>query len=219
LNLKNLKKLTQKKYRREFGLCIIEGQNIVEEHKNSAIGVFERGRNINAKTFDAISSLDTSQGILAVVPIPKSTEVTFPYLVLDGVQDPGNMGAILRSAAAFGYNTVFCVNSTDVWSQKVLRSAVGTQFGLNVYELSFEKFSDIFQRKLNCGKLYIADLGGKWQTRPTGKFGLVLGSEGRGVSLEMKSLPHKIVTIKMKNNTNSLNVAVAGSIMLYGWSQ
>jgi len=216
---KVLKKLVTKKGRRELGLCIVEGQKIVDEHRAKAVHIFERGKNIDAKLFDEVSSLETSQGIMAIVPIPAPTEITWPFLVLDGVQDPGNMGTLLRTAAAFGFKTIFSINSADVWSQKVLRAAVGTQFSLNIYELNHDEFKTISETQLKAGELYIADLGGTWQDKPEGKFGLVLGSEGQGVSQQIKQLTHKVITIKMKTGVESLNVAVAGGIIMHGWTQ
>jgi len=224
---KTLVRLMQKKHRREQGLCIIEGEKIVREHASNAQYVFVRenspsltkgwrgdsrdGVVLATKLFDSVTSLETSQSILAIVPIPKPREVTFPYLVLDGIQDPGNMGTILRTAAAFGFNTVFCVNCADVWSQKVLRAGVGTQFHLNV----IEGFGAIPEES----ELYIADLNGAWLDKPSGKFGLVLGNEGQGVSAAIKALPHKVVTIPMTNATESLNVAVAGGILMHAMTK
>ena len=214
--MKNILKLTQKKYRREMNLCIVEGEKLVREHRERAVKIYYRkthgagapphGEYLDAKTFDALSSLETSQGVLAIVPIPKSGEVTFPYLVLDGVQDPGNVGTLLRTAAAFGFKTVFCVNCADVWSQKVIRAAMGAQFHLNIHS----EFTQVPAQSI----LYIADLGAGDFTRPTGKFGLVLGNEGQGPSSAIKSMPHTAVTIATEN-VESLNVAVAGGILMY----
>ena len=225
---KNLLKLTQKKHRREQGLCIIEGEKVVREHATDATQIFARekfpsymegcpkgGVVLSAKLFDEVGSLETSQGILAIIPIPKPEKITFPYLVLDGIQDPGNMGTILRTAAAFGFCTVFCINCVDVWSQKVLRASSATQFALNIFESSFEEFKTIFDTDLKDGKLFIADLNGSMNDKPADKFGLVLGNEGRGISDAMKTLPHKTVTIPLEKSVESLNVAVAGGILMY----
>jgi len=204
---KDLIKLTQKKYRREMGLCIVEGEKLVREHGTKAVAVFTR-ENLG-RDYEKITNLETPEGILAVVPIPKSSEITFPYLVLDNIQDPGNVGTLLRTALAFGFKTVFSINSADPFSQKVIRSAMGAQFNLNI----IDGFAEIPAESV----LYIADLKGKMCEKPSGKFGLVLGNEGRGISAEIKSLPHKIVTIPLNSATESLNVAVAGGIIMYEW--
>ena len=264
ISYKNLLKLTQKKHRREQGLCIVEGEKIVRELAPIAVQVFVRGGTggsapytvLSEKELKAVSDLETNQGILAVVPIPKPREVTFPYLVLDGIQDPGNMGTLLRTAAAFGFNTVFCLDCVDVWSQKVLRAGVGTQFKLNIWETNFEGFKTQLS-KLKNNKLFVADVTtpppseaplvgsadavankfgelvadcksqpGSWNKvhnsppwrgghAERGRGGLVLGNEGNGVSAQIKSLPHEVVTIPMNDGVESLNVAVAGGILMY----
>lgn len=214
MNYKTLKKLTQKKHRLEMGLCLIEGEKLVREHKNRIVAVFERGKDLTDKEFDDISGLDTPQNIFAVVPIPNCSieKLSFPYLVLDGIQDPGNVGTLLRTALAFGYNTVYAINCADVWSQKVIRSAMGAQFSLNIIPTSLDKFKP-------HGYLFIADLNGDnlSEINTTDKnFGLVLGNEGNGISPELKQLSHKIITIPMiKNGAESLNVSVAGGIIMY----
>lgn len=223
MSFQELVKLTQKKHRREMGLCIVEGEKLVREHRDHAVAVFSRGAvgdnatALKPAEFDRVSNLETPEGVLAVVPIPKSTAITYPYLVLDGVQDAGNVGTILRTAKAFGFDTVFCVNCADPWSQKVLRSAMGAQFGLNVYE-NFD-YANV------GGELYIADMPNATEkntplsARPKNKFGIVLGNEGHGVGAEIRELPHKIVSIPQKKGVESLNVSVAGAIILYVWSQ
>jgi TrmH family RNA methyltransferase len=236
LSFKELLKLTQKKYRREMGLCIVEGEKLVREHLGDAAEVFMRDMNLTAREFERVSGLETPEGIMAVVPIPTPKGVTFPYVVLDGIQDAGNVGTLLRSAKAFGFDTVFCLNCADVWSQKVIRSAMGAQFGLNIYE----KFN---HAKIG-GDLYIADMPeiveahanpahaashgahAHGRTTPplsverpeTTHFGIVLGNEGHGVSAQMRELPHKIVSIPQKKGVESLNVAVAGGIIMYVWA-
>lgn len=223
---KELLQLTEKKWRRRFDKCIIEGEKIVRENLQLAEKVFVRKKNqyiykdifpnaiiLCDKLFDLITDLETDQGVLAIVPKPRARELTFPYLVLDGVQDPGNVGALLRSALAFGFNTVICLDCVCVWSPKVLRASSGVQFNLNIIECDSADFV-----KPVGAWLVAADLCGESINRlftESSRFGLVLGSEGRGLSSRMKSLVDRTVTIPMNAKVESLNVAVAGGILMY----
>ena len=268
---RELLKLTDKKWRRRLGLCIVEGEkavrdnshrierifvrpkshtptacgchpfilkgNVLSEHvyeKNIATstsndefspfrkrgarvyegGVCDNYFILSDKLFDEISSLETDQGVLAVVKIPPSRAVTFPFLVLDGIQDSGNMGTLLRTAAAFGFDTVFCLDCVDVWSQKVLRASSGVSFGLNIIEASeFEKPPDCV--------LFGADSNTPSSLRDAtpllrgDHFGIVLGSEGRGISEKLKNHIDHFIKIPMCAGVESLNVAVAGGILMY----
>jgi TrmH family RNA methyltransferase len=129
------------------------------------------------------------------------------------------VGALLRSARAFGFNTVFSINSADIWSQKVIRAAAGTQFSMQIYEVNFAEFKQLYEKHLSKSKLLIADAqvgGGAGVSHPTQKeYGLVLGNEGSGVTAEVRALPHEIISIPMCAGVESLNVAVAGGILLY----
>lgn len=248
---KHLLKLTQKKYRRQAGLCIVEGEKIVREMVGAAEHIFVRkGKSFTSgiatdvrvntrvsmegnkatgmcvkgdamreiilddKLFDSVSGLENSSGVLAVVKIPNASEITFPYLVLDGIQDAGNVGTIFRTAVAFGFRTIFCVDCADPWSAKVLRASSGVQFGLNIVEVREDEF-----RVPDCSSLVAADLdgveAGELGLRKGDKFGLVLGNEGKGIRSEIKRLVNKCVTLPMDRRCESLNVAVAGGILMY----
>jgi len=217
---KELLRLTDKKWRRKLGLCIIEGEKIVREHLHVAEKIFVRkckafegAITLGTKLFDEISTLENSTGVLAIIPKPSSRALTFPYLVLDGIQDPGNAGALLRSACAFGFETVICIDCVDVWSPKVLRASSGVQFNLNIVESGAKDYIKPAKSWLVC-----ADLDGECIETFRAKdlrFGLVLGSEGKGISPHMKSLVERTVTIPMKKGVESLNVGVAGGILMY----
>jgi len=226
--VKNLVKLTDSKGRAELGLCIIVGTKLVAEHMDKVSQIFIRQddskkpqEKINffqknpkdlfalpPSIFNKIAIFDTD--IIATVPIPKSGNHSSPFVILDRIQDPGNLGTILRTAAAFGYQTIYTIDCADPFSQKSIRSAMGTQFKLNIHKFSPEYIKD--------AKLYIADLDGH-SIQDIGfinlqPFGIILGNEGRGVSEELKKLPHTVVTIPMQN-VESLNVAVAAGIILH----
>jgi len=223
---KELLQLTEKKWRRRFGKCVIEGEKIVRDNFKNAEKVFVRKRSqyifkdiypnaiiLADKLFDLITELDTDQGVLAIISTPQAGEITFPFLVMDGVGDPGNAGALLRSAAAFGFSTVICLDSVDVWSPKVLRASVGVQFSLNIVESSMDNF-----KKPDGAYLVAADLDGediKTFDNKEARFGLVVGSEGHGLCDYIKGMVDRTMTISMKAGVESLNVAVAGGILMH----
>jgi len=140
------------------------------------------------------------------------------------------MGTLLRTAVAFGFTTVFCIDCVDPWSQKVLRASSGIQFNLNIIEQNLQDF-----KKPENSLLIAADLGGdvisskardlcESQTLQKSeiprfsrndKTGLILGSEGQGIRPEIKKLVDKTVTIPMSAGVESLNVAVAGGILMH----
>jgi TrmH family RNA methyltransferase len=218
MNVKDVIKLTQKKFRREMGLCIVEGDKLVAELKDRAQAVFTR--ETLGKDFEKITDLENSRGVLAVVKIPTPKGVTFPFIVLDGVQDTGNVGTILRTARAFGFNTVFCINCADVYSQKVIRAASGMQFDMNIHEQSPEEFAEFYKFQLAATQLYIADMnGGEICEKCNKNYGIVFGAEGQGVSQFMRAFPHEIISVPMEKGVESLNVAVACGIILFAFKK
>jgi len=228
LTFKNLLKLTKKKYRDKLGLCIIEGEKFVTERVGLARSVFVRKSHssrysftntcvLNDNLFDEVGTLEATQGVMAIVSVPRPQALTFPFLVLDNIQDPGNMGTLLRTAAAFGFKTVFCITCVDVWSQKVIRAGVGSQFSLNIVDINVENFKSFILNEMKGAELLIADKGSDEFNFANcmGRFGLVLGNEGRGISPALKLLPHTVITISMNSCVESLNVAIAGAILMY----
>ncbi len=153
-------------------------------------------------------------GVLAI-PVPVApARWDGDLLVLDGVQDSGNVGTLLRSAAAAGFGTVLCTTGTaSVWSPRVLRAGMGAQFGLTIFEhLSPAEIAKTAQVPLLAtsshatSTLYDQDL--------TGPHGWVLGNEGQGVSAALLACA-TAVRIPQPGGQESLNVAVAGSVCLF----
>lgn len=208
ITTKILKKLLAKKYRQEFSLCILEGEKIIQDNLDKVVKIFET---------DDLQNLQTYAGRVAVAKIPQPTAPTTPFLVLDRIQDPGNMGTILRTALAFGFNTVYTIDSVDPYSPKVIRASSGMSLKLNIIATDYQNLP---QDTL----YYIADIaGGKPGPIKDKNFGIVLGNEGQGVSPELFKLPHKVFTIPMEAQCESLNVAVAGGIIMcytkfYEWT-
>ncbi len=172
---------------------------------------------VNNAELDKISTLQAPQGILALVNTPKNPVLSVSELagsfslVLDGVQDPGNLGTIIRTADWFGFGQVICSPSTvEVYNPKTVQATMGSLSRVNVfYEnlrtlLSAVKLP-VFGAVLNGNHIYNTD----W-----GKEGLViLGNEGQGISPEIMDLISHPVTIPRIGGAESLNVAVSAAIL------
>lgn len=167
--------------------------------------------------FRKLSTMEHPDGIIAVVRLPEerpADHAAFRWLLLDHLQDPGNVGTLLRSAEAFGFTHVATLASADVFSPKCLRAAMGSTFRLtitNVKEGSFSKW----KKQLDL-PLYGAELQGKpvqscdWPAY----FILAVGNEGNGISTEVRAELDYPVTIPMQGEGESLNAAISGSVIM-----
>jgi len=196
-----------------------EVERIFVKESVSAKFSFENQIVVADKVFDKMCDTVSSQGVLAVVNqrrLSSNTELTGDCLVLDGLQDPGNVGTLVRTAAACGFNDIFAVNCVDLYSPKVLRAAMSAHFCLNLRQT--ESLDEVFLLLKNCDfQIVAADMAGKnvFDIRFPAKTALVLGNEGNGLSDLSKSRSDLIVALPMQNNFESLNVAVAGSVIMY----
>lgn len=223
--VKELSALIQsKKERAQKKRVVVEGIKMVSELKKSALLILATDASlfpdvecekilVSESVLKKISALENPEGILALLPLP---QLPIPknagrLLALDGVSDPGNVGTLFRTALAFGWQGIYLLEGTaDPLSSKVIRAAKGATF-----HLPFEEISKGELLKLNV-TLYTGDLVGAIPT-PLSKEEraiLVLGSEGRGVSNEIKERA-KALSLPMRDSSESLNVAVAGGILLY----
>jgi TrmH family RNA methyltransferase len=230
-NVKKWKKLCKKKYRDEFGIYLVEGEHLVEEAYKS--GVLDKVIVLDGESYSydniiyvsyevmkAISSLDTPNRIMGVCKKKESSElVGKKYLLLDGVQDPGNLGTIVRSAVAFNIDTIVLSDDTvDLYNPKVLRSTQGMIFHTNIIECDLVDV--INELHSNDITVYGTDVNNGIDARELSdldktSFALVMGNEGNGVRKEIKELCDKNLYINMNENVESLNVGVATSILLY----
>ncbi len=169
----------------------------------------------------AAADTQTPQGVVFVCRTP-STALPGAlegerFLVLDGVQDPGNVGTIWRSADAFGADALLmCNGCADPWSPKVVRATMGAVFRLPVYECSL---SEAAERLRTLGApLYAAaldDRASDLRTLDLRRAGLIVGSEGRGVSPQALELCSGTIKIPMRARCESLNAAVAAAVILW----
>jgi RNA methyltransferase, TrmH family len=169
---------------------------------------------LSETAFKAIADAETPQGLAAEIAIP-AIRREGTRVFLEGVQDAGNAGAIVRSAAAFGAGAVILDRAcADPWSPKVLRAGMGGHFALQVVQVdSLESALESFPGRLICTvarggePLRKADL--------SGKIGWVFGSEARGVSPFVQNLAKLKISIPLAAGTESLNVAAAAAVCLY----
>jgi TrmH family RNA methyltransferase len=186
-------------------------------------GLLQRIKNVPATLLDdslfaGLSELKTPSGILALIEVPHpdipASQSRFA-LLLEDIQDPGNLGSILRSAAAAGCDAVFLSRAcADAWSPKVLRAAMGGHFALNIHEHA--DLTDIAAR-FN-GTVFAATL----QTREslygydyTGNVAFVFGNEGSGLSPQLVDAVHHAILIPMAGKVESLNAAAAAAVCLF----
>ena len=157
----------------------------------------------------------TPQGALAVIKIPnlKVKKPNGNAIILDGVSNPGNVGTIIRTANAFGYKDIYLINCADAYSGKTVRSSMSGIYFVNLYKTIYSEIKSV----LDGYKIIVADMSGESldEFKVDGNFAIVVGNEGNGISKEMFEMADKVVKIPMDERAESLNVAVASSIMMY----
>ena len=172
---------------------------------------------VNSAVFKLFSTTCNSQGIIGVIK-NKERQLATPkgnFVVLDALQDPGNVGTILRSALGADFKDIYLVDCVNALNDKLVRSSMGAIFKLNIYECTKSEFLD-FQKDLRAD-LYVGHMQGEnvFELNAQAPFGIVVGNEGNGVSKEMFEIANKKVCVPMKNNLESLNVGVAASLIMY----
>ncbi|MSR37094.1 MAG: RNA methyltransferase [Gemmatimonadetes bacterium] len=170
----------------------------------------------------ALSDTEAPQGILLVCPQPSVDAADLPsgpLLVLDGVQDPGNVGTLIRAAAAFGVRGVIALDGTvDPYNPKAVRAAAGAIFATRVLLASWEEVAAPLRAR---GPLLLADMVGSdvasvtASIAPGGDWALVIGGEGAGPRTAVRGAAEGSVCIPMPGGADSLNAGVAGAILLY----
>lgn len=170
---------------------------------------------LSENLFKTFSNTISSQGLVGVLKVMKRP-LSAPkgnFLVLDEVQDPGNVGTLIRSALGADYLDIYLVSSARL-GDKVIRSSMGAVFKTRIYECEKGEFISFFKGYKN---LITADMDGEnvFECKLSKPVGIILGNEGNGVSKELRALASKTVSIPMQNGLESLNVGVAGSILMF----
>lgn len=230
------------KERREAGAFLAEGVRLIEdalianwpfrfvlygsqlsERGRDLVGKLE-GLKVDVEQVDdallaSISETETTQGILAVLELPALSSSTLSSLnflvILDQIRDPGNLGTLMRSAAAAGADAVIIPPETaDAFSPKTVRAGMGAHFRLPVYSLGWD---EIRSRVAGCA-VFMADAKGSipyWEAEFRQPLALIVGGEADGASQSARELAQALVNIPMPGKIESLNAAIAGAILMF----
>lgn len=226
-SIKKIASLSEKKFRslyREFLVesvkavdeCIASGmevtqivctQNYAEKYPDAIL--------VTDELFTWISTEKSPQGVLASVKMPDSVKAKpqGSCLLLDRLQDPGNLGTIIRTANAAGYEDIFLVNCADPYSPKAVRASMGGVFFVKIHSVGYDEAFDL----LDNIPLICADMSGEdvFGFAAPDKFCLCIGNEGNGVSDAVFSRSAYTVKIPMRETCESLNAAVSAAIAMY----
>jgi len=226
-SIKSARKLLQRKHRKTSYL--LEGWHLFEEAKASGAEILQvfvleemadrvvdvsKVKLVSPEVLKELCETQTPQGIVAEVAkesqsLPES--LSGKYLLLEDVQDPGNVGTMIRTADAAGYDGVFLSDkSADIYNQKTLRSMQGSHFHLPIYR------GPIFEMIETCLATTLSTVSVDYRAVKTdGNFALVMGNEGQGISQDMAESANQLVHINMPGRAESLNVAVAAGILMF----
>lgn len=229
-HVKELAKLKEKKYRDETNTFLVETKHLVLEayraglikelilEQNEIFPIDVPTTYVSKEVLKKISSLDTPSKVMAVVNKRKNeNELGDKILILDKIQDPGNLGTIIRSAVAFNIDTIICSTDTvDLYNPKVVRSSQGMMFHIPILTKNIEEV--IKNLKLKDYKIVGTKVTNGHDVRTSSiysHFALVIGNEGQGISTSVEDLCDEFLYIKMNGNCESLNASVAASILMY----
>ena len=232
--------LSHKKYRDKLGLYLIEGENLLEEavkngaaiktvlmcrdYRGSLFGTEDKAFCLSDKLFEQLSQTETTQGIMAIVEKPELSPDLFlnrgggNFIVLDRLQDPGNIGTILRTADAAGYELAIVMKGTaDVFSPKAVRAATGSLFRMPV--VFMDSVDELMEFTRAAGKKLVATCFDTdryyYDENLKENIALIIGNEGSGISRELIECSDLKIKIPMHGNIESLNASVAAGILMY----
>ncbi len=231
--VKEWKKLHKRKFRERMGCFIIEGDHLVEEALRSGWKIEELmvredytftmpeevpWTEVSTQVFDAIAQTETPQGIAAVVSIEeKKYKPSQLSLLIDGVQDPGNLGTLIRTADAAGFEQVILGNGTvDAFNEKVVRATQGSIFHIPVVRGDLEGI--VRELQTSGVKVFASSLTNAVSYKEIAtprQVALIIGNEGNGVREELIELADEQIYIPIYGQAESLNAAIAGAVLMY----
>lgn len=218
--IKTYAKLHQKKYRTRTNLFIVEGEHLVEEAQKAGVikaifatkpyTQFDDVTHVNDSVMKKLSDTDHIPKIIAICTQSLTSKTHDHVLILEHIQDPGNLGTLLRSALAFNFKTIVLDDTVDLFNAKAIRSTQGALFHLSFKFMTTEEF----KTEHPDFTYIVTDVAAQDKIqKPQGKIALILGNEGTGVIPSTKALADLSLGIPI-DNIESLNVGVAGSIIM-----
>lgn len=229
--IKFAKSLAETKAIKQNKLCLVESKKVVIDlisqnkidtvfftEKNSGLFKSFSGKKyeISPEISHYLSETKTDDGVFGLAKICEpSTIKSSKILVLDNVQDPSNVGAIIRSAVAFNYTDIIMIGGAYPYTPKVIRSSMGHIFNVNIFSFNYANLVDFIRK--NKYNLVKADLCGDNVSnfKPVLPIALVIGNEGNGISDEVKEICTGSVNIPMNNKVESLNASVSAGILMF----
>lgn len=226
--VKELVKLKNKKYRDDNNIFFVEGKDLCDEAYNSGlmreIYILD-GKDdiydgipytfISSEVMKKISDMPSITDYFAVVTKKVEEKPGDRIIILDNIQDPGNLGTIIRSATAFNFDTIVLSKDTvDLYNPKVVRSTKGMLFNTNIIVRDLETYL----KELDDYVIYGTDVTNGIDIRKekiTKKIAIIIGNEGKGISENIKKYCQKFLYIDMSNTCESLNAGVSASILMY----
>ncbi len=229
-HIKELAKLKDKKYRDSSNLFLVETEHLVLEafkeglvkelilDKDALFPLDVTTIYVNREVMKKLSSMESIPKVMAVVYKKKEDfNIGEKILVLDNIQDPGNLGTIIRSAVAFNIDTIVLSNYTvDLYNPKVVRSNQGMMFHVNIIRTDVVKFiADLKKDGYKIVGTKVTNGHDVKESKIYSHFALIIGNEGRGMSKDLDLLCDEYLYIRMNDNCESLNASVAASIIMY----
>lgn len=220
--VKKIMKLYTSKGRKEAKSFVVEGPHLVKEAKeaNLLIEAYTtsdkyEGELVSFDVMKKICKTDTPTPQIGICKLIEKKEIGNLVLLLDEIQDPGNLGTLMRSACAFGFETIFLADKTvDIYNDKAIRSSQGAIFKLNFIYGDKIDFIDKMKKTHHIYSTNVVNGINVSDVKEEKRYVLILGNEGNGVSKEINELNLDSLYIPI-TQTESLNVSVAGSILMY----
>lgn len=234
--IKKYSSLKHKKFRNELGLFLVEGQKSIEELIKSRIEIVhilgtenslqkaqltgkDYAEQVNSKTLDRISNMKSASDLIAIARTPRNVEKSIKgkTILIDDIQDPGNLGTIIRTAHWFGFEQIICSeNSVDLYNFKVIQASMGSVFKIQVSYDDLGKCIGEFQE--NGLRILGAFMEGDsiYDFKFSKQDVFVLGNEGKGISKPVEQLVDQKITIPnfaSGDQTESLNISIAGAVI------